>query len=116
MAMNMAMKRKPGRPAGGRRQAVADALAILAPRLPAFECETVVDRALDSAGLRGAAPETAAWLALVAYARHVCTDYDALLADGYDRDSARHFVRDALGAALTGWGVRRAVPDEPGAA
>ena len=64
----------------------------------------MIDHALDSAGLKSAAPETAAWLSLVAYVRHVFTDYDDLLAQGYDRDSARHFVarRDGGGAARTG--------------
>ncbi len=95
-----------------RREAVTAALLRLAPRLPEFEAGAVLDRALASPGLRGAAPETAAWLCLVAYARHVFTEYDALLDDGYDRDSARHFVRDELNAALGAWGVRRQVSDE----
>jgi len=88
-----------------RREAVAAALARLAPRLPAFEADAALDRALASPGLRGAAPETAARLALVAYARHVFTDYDDLLGEGYDRDSARHFVLDDLNAMLTAWGA-----------
>ena len=69
----------------------------------------MTDHALDSAGLRSASPETAAWLSLVAYVRHVFTDYDALLTQGYDRDSARHFVADEMEAALRAWGVRRAL-------
>lgn len=106
-------------PAGGfaprdRRRAVAEALAILAPRLPDFETEAVLDRALASPGLRHAAPETAAWLSLAAYARHVFTEYDALLDDGYDRDSARHFVLDDLNAVLAEWGARRRVSGEAG--
>ena len=92
-----------------RRAALAAALRVLAPRLPAYEAGAVLDRALASRGLRGAAPETAAWLALVAFARHALTEYDALLADGYDRDSARHFVLDDLNAALATWGVRRRI-------
>jgi hypothetical protein len=92
-----------------RRAAVEAALRRLAPRLPRHEFEAVTDHALGSAGLRTAAPEAAAWLSLVAYARHVFTDYDALLEEGYDPDSARHFVRDGLNAALDGWGVRRRV-------
>ena len=95
-----------------RREAVAAALAQLAPRLPAFESEAVTDRALASPGLRNARPDNAAWLALVAYARHVFTEYDDLLADGYDRDSARHFVLDDLNAALGAWGVRRRISGE----
>ena len=88
-----------------RREQVAAALGRLARRLPPFETEAVVDAALASPGLRGAAPETAARLALIAYARHVFTDYDDLLDDGYDRDSARHFVLDELNAVLAGWGA-----------
>lgn len=94
-----------------RREMVAAALLRLAPRLPDFEAGVTLDRALASPGLRGAAPETAAWLSLVAYARHVFTEYDALLDDGYDRESARHFVRDDLNAALGAWGVRRQISD-----
>lgn len=97
-----------------RREAVAAALAALAPRLPEFEAAAALERALSSPGLRVAAPENAAWLALVALARHAFTDYDALLDEGYDRDSARHFVLDDLNAALGAWGVRRRVSDEAG--
>lgn len=92
-----------------RRRAVEAALRVLAPRLPDFEREAVIDHALMSRGLRGAEPANAAWLALVAYARHTFTDYDALLDDGYDRDSARYFVLDALNDSLREWGVRRLV-------
>ena len=97
----------------GRAQAIAQALARIAPRLPDFEAQAALDRALASPGLRGAAPENAAWLSLVAYARHAFTDYDDLLADGYDRDSARHFVLDDLNEVLAHWGVRRKVSGEP---
>jgi len=89
------------------RSAVASALRRLAPLLPAHEFAAVVDHAMDSPGLRVASPENAAWLSLVAYARHTLTDYDALLAQGYDRDSARFFVADELAARLAGWGVKR---------
>ena len=44
-------------PPRNRREAVAAALVRLAPRLPGFEAEAVLDRALASAGLRRAAPE-----------------------------------------------------------
>ncbi|WP_019906505.1 DUF2293 domain-containing protein [Methylobacterium sp. 77] len=95
-----------------RTEAIGAALRILAPRLPVFETESVIDRALASPGLRMASPENAAWLALVAFARHVFTEYDAYLDDGYDRDSARHFVLDDLNETLGGWGVRRRVSEE----
>ena len=68
---------------------------------------------MDSEGLRTAAPESAAWLSLVAYARHAFTEYDALLEQGYDRDSARHFVAEEMETTLRRWGVRRRLADKP---
>lgn len=96
----------------GRRSDIEAALERLAPAMPDHEFGVVVDRAIDSIGLATAAPETAAWLALVAYVRHVLTDYDDLLLDGYDQESARHFVLDDMSEVLKGWGVRRPVVAE----
>lgn len=94
------------------RSAIASALRHLAPRLPAHEFAAVVDHAMDSPGLHVASPETAAWLSLVAYARHTLTEYDELLAQGYDRDSARFFVAGELEDLLAGWGARRTLSAE----
>jgi hypothetical protein len=89
------------------RPAIETALRRLAPRIPAHEFGAVVDHALDSIGLRTASPEEAAWLSLVSYVRHALTEYDHLLAQGYDRDSARFFVADEMAELLASWGVRR---------
>ena len=96
-----------------RPQAIEAALRRLAPLIPDHEAQAVVDQGLASPGLRGAAPEPPACLSPVASARHTFTDYDGLLAEGYDRDSARQFVLDDLDAVLKGWGVRRRLADEP---
>lgn len=95
-----------------RRGEVEAALRRLAPRMPPHEFGAVVDHAVDSAGLRPASPEAAAWLSLVAYVRHALTEYDNLLAQGYDRDSARFFVAAAIDDTLAGWGVRRSVAED----
>jgi hypothetical protein len=95
-----------------KRAEIASALRRLAPRLPPHEFDAVIDHALDSPGLRVATPENAAWLSLVAYARHRFTDYDALLQESYDRESARFFVADELAAVLKEWGVRRPLTPE----
>ena len=89
------------------RSALSVALRHLAPRIPAHEFGAVIDHALDSPGLRGASPENAAWLSLVAYVRHALTEYDDLLRQGYDQDSARFFVADTMRETLERWGVRR---------
>jgi hypothetical protein len=95
-----------------RRADIETALRRLAPRMPAHEFGAVVDHALDSTGLRTAAPEAAAWLSLVAYVRHTLTDYDELLREGYDRDGARFFVAAEIEEILGGWGVRRPLTAE----
>jgi len=82
------------------------------PRIPPHEFGAVVDHALDSRGLKASAPESAAWLSLVAYVRHAFTDYDDLLAQGYDQDSARYFVVADMEAVLGRWGVRRRLGDD----
>lgn len=89
-----------------KRADIETALRRLAPLIPAHEFGAVADHAMDSPGLRSASPEAAAWLSLVAYGRHVLTDYDDLLQQGYDQDSAR-FVAEELQAILDNWGVRR---------
>jgi hypothetical protein len=94
------------------RSSVESALRHLAPRMPQHEFAAVVDHAMDSPGLRVASPENAAWLSLVAYARHMATEYDDLLAQGHDRDSARFFVADELQNVLAAWGVRRELDPE----
>lgn len=95
-----------------RRSEIEDALRRLAPRIPAHEFAVVVDHALDSRGLAAASAEAAAWLSLVAYVRHALTDYDELLENGYDQDSARHFVAAEMEMILQGWGSRRRLSAE----
>lgn len=95
-----------------RRSQIVDALRVLAPGIPRYDLDAAADRAVDSPGLRTASPPAAAWLALVAHVRHVYTDYDQLMDDGYDRDSARFFVLEEINATLGGWDCRRAVSGE----
>jgi hypothetical protein len=90
-----------------KRSDIESALRRLAPKIPSHEFGAVVDHAVDSRGLSQALPEAAAWLSLVAYVRHVFTEYDDLLQQGYDEESARHFVAGDIQAVLGGWGARR---------
>jgi hypothetical protein len=89
------------------RKDIEAALRRLAPKIPAHEFASVVDHAIDSRGLSQAHPETAAWLSLVAYIRHVFTDYDDLRDQGYDEESARFFVAAEIETVLGEWGVQR---------
>ena len=90
-----------------KRSDIEEALRQLAPHIPNHEACAIVDHAMDSRGLNSASPQTAAWLSMVAFVRHALTEYDSLLEEGYDQESARHFVASDIQAVLTEWGVRR---------
>ena len=92
-----------------RRTDIEIAIRALAPRIPKHEFGAVIDHALTSRGLSGTSSDRAAWLSLVAYVRHMHTDYDDMLAAGYDIESARHFVLDHMNAVLESWGVKQIV-------
>ena len=64
--------------------------------------------------MRDLPPSIAVWLATIAHVRHEHSDYDRLLAEGYDRDSARFFVVDQINAWLTKWRATRLLDaDDP---
>ena len=94
-----------------RQQELRQALRRLAPLIPFADSQPVLERAakLTRADLSVGA---ALWLALVAHLRHRHTDYDSLLAEGYDRDAARHFVVEETEEVLRRWGCARQIDVE----
>jgi hypothetical protein len=95
-----------------KRSEIERAVHGLAPHIPEFEADAIADHAMSSRGLSTASAQTAAWLSMVAFVRHALTEYDSLLEEGYDQDSARHFVAADMQAILREWGVMR--PLSPG--
>lgn len=94
------------KPSTKRQQAVGKAIETLLPYAPL--ADTAKIRALaNDRKLRGLPPSVSVWIATVAHVRHEHTDYDTLLAEGYDRDAARFFVIDAINAVLTSWRATR---------
>ena len=89
-----------------RQRAVGKALSALLPMAPYPDTEPIREAAL-SAKFRTLPPTIAVWLATIAHIRHEHTAYDRLLAEGYDRDSARFFVVDEINAVLTNWRATR---------
>lgn len=96
----------------GRQRAVAKALTLLLPLAPYSDIERIRELALGKR-LKPLPPAIAVWLAAISYVRHAHTGYDALLAEGYDRDAARFFVVDEINGVLTRWRATRLL--EPGA-
>jgi hypothetical protein len=90
----------------GRRRAVAKALTALLPMAPYADMERIRADAC-AIHMKALPPSIAVWLATVAHVRHAHTDYEKLLAEGYDRDAARFFVIDEINAVLTRWRATR---------
>lgn len=94
-----------------REKDIKAALTALMPLAPFADAEPIRRRAGRTA-FGNLPAETAVWLSAVAHVRHVHTDYDALLDEGYDRESARHFVIAPINAKLTEWRASRYVSGE----
>ncbi len=95
-----------------RRKAIAEALTLLLPAAPYSEIEAIRAEA-GSRHMKELPPSIAVWLATVAHVRHQHTDYEQLLAEGYDRDAARFFVIDRTNDVLTSWRATRLLdPDD----
>lgn len=83
-------------------------LRLLAPTIPLADAEEVLASAIRKTR-KGLPASVAIWLAVVAHVRHRYTAYDTLLAEGYDRESARHFVVEETEERLSRWGCRRRI-------
>jgi hypothetical protein len=90
----------------GRRRAIAKALTALLPLAPYADMEKIRTEA-GAVHMKTLPPGIAVWLATVAHVRHDHTDYEKLLSEGYDRDSARFFVIDQINGVLTRWRATR---------
>jgi len=68
-----------------------------------------IEEIADAGHLRHLPPSIRAMQAITSYARHTYTEYNALLQDGYDQDSARHFVLDDINVKLQEWGCKETI-------
>lgn len=95
-----------------RRRAIDKAITALLPIAPYADTEKIRADA-GAKHLKTLPASIAVWLAAVAHVRHAHTDYEKLLAEGYDRDSARFFVIDQINDWLTRWRATRLLdPDD----
>ncbi len=95
----------------GRQKEIKRRLRELVPAASMEDFLAIED--IASAGhLRHLPPSIACWQAVTTRARHAHTEYDALLNEGYDADSARHFVLDDLNEQLARWGCVERVNED----
>lgn len=99
--------------ATGRHRAIAKALTALLPMAPYADIEAI-RQAAGARDMRELPASIAVWLATIAHVRHEHSGYDRLLAEGYDRDSARFFVVDEINDTLTRWRATRLLDPEEG--
>jgi hypothetical protein len=94
------------KPSTGRQRAIARALTALLPMAPYSDIERIREMA-SQRKFRDLPPTIAVWIATITHVRHEHTGYDEMLAEGYDRDAARHFVVDEINERLTTWRATR---------
>ena len=95
-----------------RRKAIAAALTLLLPGAPYSDMEAIRADA-GARHMKELPPSIAVWLATIAHVRHQHTDYEQLLAEGYDREAARFFVVEQTNELLTSWRATRLLdPDD----
>ena len=93
-----------------RKRQLAEAIRLLLPRAT-LEAHQQVLAVAGQGHLRHLPPPIAVWQAATTVARHEYTDYDRLLADGYEPDAARHFVLEEINEQLAEWGCIRRIDD-----
>lgn len=70
-----------------------------------------IEEIANAGHLRHLPPSIAAWQAITTRIRHAHTDYDKLLEEAYDAESARHFVLAEMNEILTEWGCSRQISE-----
>ncbi|MEM7215338.1 MAG: DUF2293 domain-containing protein [Pseudomonadota bacterium] len=94
-----------------RQKEINKRLRALVP-LASMEDFLAMENVALAGHLRHLPPSISAWQAVTTRARHAYTDYDALLEEGYDVESARHFVIDSINEKLSEWGCTERVSEE----
>ena len=97
-------------PTARRRDEIAQALTLLAPRTPYYDAEQIREGAA-APHLRALTAQNAVRLTLLAYIRHTYTDYDKLRDEGLDKDSALYWIQDQTSEKLKQWQALNLLPD-----
>lgn len=93
-----------------RRKDIAQALTLLAPRMPFYDAEKIREAAC-APHMRALTAQNAVRLTALAYIRHTYTDYDKLRDEGLDKDSALYWINDQVIEILNQWCATKLMPD-----
>lgn len=83
----------------------------LCPQAPYADAQQILEAA-NAQDKKSLPRSITLWLVLVAHIRHQHTEYEKLLEEGYERDAARHFTREAINTVLRKWGCNRVLENE----
>lgn len=86
-----------------RRKEVKELVSTLLPHVSLSDFEKIIEIA-EKGHLRHLPPSIIAWQSITTHIRHNHTEYDTLLAEGYDVEAAKHFVLDDMNEKLEQWG------------
>ena len=90
----------------GKSKEVKRRLRELIPDATLDDFLSIEDKA-NAGHLRHLPASIRAWQALTTHIRHVHTDYDELIKEGYGKNAARHFVFDDINHKLQEWGCTK---------
>ena len=94
-----------------RKTEIRKKLRVLVPRASLEDIQRIEQIAL-AGHLRHLPPSIVTWQSVTTHIRHVYTDYDVMLEEGYDPDSARYFVVDDINKKLADWGCEKRVGED----
>ena len=94
-----------------RKNEIRKHLRVLIPNVT-MEDFLEIEAIADAGHLRHLPPSIIAWQAITTRIRHAHTEYDELLKEGYDAESARHFVIDAINDKLAEWGATKTLSED----
>lgn len=95
----------------GKSKEVKRRLRELIPNVTMEDFLAIEEKA-DAGHLRHLPPSIRVWQALTTYIRHTHTEYDQMLTEGYDQDTARHFVFDEINEKLLEWGSTKTLEQD----
>lgn len=94
-----------------RMRQVRKTLKLMIPNASLSDFQKIMAIA-EGSHLRHLPSPILSWRSVTTHIRHNYTEYDALLEEGYDIESAKHFVLDVMNETLELWGAIKRIKVE----
>lgn len=91
-----------------RMRQVRKTLKLMIPNASLYDFQKVMTIA-EGSHLRHLPSPILAWRSVTTHIRHNHTQYDALLEEGYEIESAKYFVLDLMNETLELWGATKRI-------